>query len=49
MDQNLAKAALIFLGRAELKGAEADVFMQVVNALQALIAGEPVTNVKEPG
>lgn len=37
----LARAALVFLGRTDIKGAEAQTFMQVAAALDALANPKP--------
>jgi len=42
MTTELAKAALVFLGRADIKGAEAPTFMQVCAALDAAANPKPV-------
>ena len=41
MTPDLAKAALQFLGRTDLKGAEALVFLHVVQALEAIAIPPP--------
>ena len=42
MHSDLAKAALLLLARADLKGAEARVFMQVWAALEELANPQPL-------
>lgn len=41
MDAELAKAALVFLGRADLKGGEVPAFISVVQALEVDANAKP--------
>ena len=45
MTPELAKAALVFLSRADMKGAEVDAFMQICRALHELANPEPAAPV----
>ena len=48
MHPDLAKAALVFLSRSDMKGAEATAFMQVVQALEALANPPPLPPAEAP-
>lgn len=49
MHPDLAKAALVFLHRTDLKGAEATAFLQVVQALEAIANPPPLPPVEDAG